>query len=90
MQILYLLQFEYFPQPLVLSSCIGNQSGSGPGRRQDDDPVLFIMRGSHCSSVEVELGVSLLHNLLVGLFKVLGQDDISVLTYGLHTRLGSD
>ncbi len=38
-----------------------------------------------CSSVEVELCVTLLDDLLVGLLEVLGQDHVSVLAYGLHT-----
>ena len=43
-----------------------------------------------CSSVEVELSVALLDDLLVGLLEVFGHDYISVLTHSLHTSFLSD
>ena len=42
------------------------------------------------SSVEVEISVSLLDNLFVGLFEILGKDHITILANSLHTCFLSD
>lgn len=68
------------------------KAGRGEWSRPEAISCLLWALGSHfeCSSVEVELSVSLLHHLLVGLFEVFGQDHISVLAHRLHTSFLSD
>lgn len=59
----------------------------------DQQPRIIIAQSdeqSRCSSVEVELCVSLLDDLFIGLFEVLRQNHISVLSYGLHASLLGD
>jgi len=71
---------------------LSSDSSSGDVCPMEVDSLLLWVEevGVVNSSVEVELGVSLLDYFLVSFLKVLWQNDISVLAYCLHTGFLSD